>query len=352
MLKFTSINIKELKKETEDAVSITFDIPSEIKENFKFIAGQYITLKTNIDNKEIRRAYSICSSPNSDDITIAIKKVKGGEFSVFATTELEKNHIFKVSPPEGKFILKTDKNNSKNYLAFAAGSGITPIIAMIKDVLETEENSTFTLVFGNKTQEETLFFNELENLKNKFENKLFIQYVFSKEQPKDSLFGRIDSSIVNYTLKKYNTDFDDVFLCGPEQMILTVKDTLLEKDFNENNIHFELFTSKYKNNDNKNTENMKLDGKTEITVILDEETTTFTMKQEKNILNAALEKDLDAPYSCQGGICSSCMAKVTEGKAIMKNNSILSDEEVDEGFILTCEAHPTTEKITIDYDNV
>ena len=174
--------------------------------------------------------------------------------------------------------------------------------------------------------------------------------MFSREQPKNSLFGRIDSAIVNYVLKKHQNQFNEVYLCGPEQMILTVKDTLLDKGFDENNIHFELFKSKYKKDNNKNIEHMKLDGKTEITVLLDDEKTTFTMKQEENILNAALDKDLDAPYSCQGGICSSCMAKVTEGKAIMKNNSILSDEEVAEGYILTCEAHPTTDKITIDYD--
>ncbi len=348
MAEYYSLKIAELKKETEKAVSIKFDVPKELKSKFNFIAGQYITLKTVINNENIRRAYSIYSSPNSNEISIAIKQVKGGDFSVFATTELTKDYLFEVSTPEGSFILETDKNNIKNYLAFASGSGITPILSMIKSVLETEKQSTFTLVFGNKSRKETLFYDEINKLIKQYKNQFFVQYVFSKEQPENSLFGRIDSSIVNYILKKVQFKFDEVFLCGPEQLIETVKDTLLAKDFNENQIHFELFKSKYKK---ENTmENLKLDGETEITILLDDETTSFTMKQSENILNAALDKDLDAPYSCQGGICSSCMAKVTEGKAIMKNNSILSDEEVAEGFVLTCEAHPTTDKIIIDYD--
>ena len=348
MAKFYSLDIKELKKETKDAVSITFDIPSNLQNEFKFIAGQYITLKTIINKEEVRRAYSICSSPKSNEITVAVKQVKGGTFSVFATTELTKNTKIEVAAPEGKFILKTDKSNSNNYLAFAAGSGITPIMAMIKDVLETESNSTFTLVFGNKSTYETIFFDEINALKETYKNRFFVQYVYSKEQPKNSLFGRIDNSTVNYILKQRKVDFSSVFLCGPEQMIFTVKDTLLENNFNEDNIHFELFTSKKK--DKEEIINEVLKGETEITILLDDETTTFTMKQDDNILSAALNKGLDAPYSCQGGICSSCLAKVTEGKAVMKKNSILSEEEVAEGYILTCEAHPTTAKIIIDYD--
>jgi len=352
MSKFHSLKIKSIKRETKDAVSITFDVPNELKTEFQFVAGQYITLKTTIDNQEVRRAYSLCSSPNLGEITIAVKQIKGGNFSVFATTKLKEGDTVEVSKPEGKFVLKTNSSNNKNYLAFAAGSGITPIMSMIKDVLETEKNSTFTLVFGNKSTYETIFFDEINQLAKQYNTRFFVQYVFSKEQPKDSLFGRIDSSIVNYILKQRKVIFNEVFLCGPEQMIITVKDTLLVKDYAENNIHFELFKSKYKKEENTMNENLKLDGESEITILLDDENTTFKMKQSENILTAALAEDLDAPYSCQGGICSSCMAKVVEGKAVMKSNSILSEEEVAEGYILTCEAHPTTPKIVIDYDDV
>lgn len=354
MSKFHSLKIKNVKKETKDAVSITFNIPTHLKEEFKFTAGQYITLKTTINGGEVRRAYSLCSSPKSGEITVAVKKIEGGVFSVYATNNLKKEDVLEVSAPEGKFILNTDSaNNNNNYLAFSAGSGITPIMAMIKDVLETELNSTFTLVFGNKSTYETIFFDEINLLKERYSTQFFVQYVFSKEQPEGSLFGRIDQSVVNYILKQRTVNFKEIFLCGPEQMILIIKDTLIERDFNESNIHFELFTASEKHTEvNKDLENVSLDSETEITVILDDETSTFIMKQANNILVSALQEDLDAPYSCQGGICSSCLAKVTKGKAIMKNNSILSESEVAEGYILTCEAHPTTPKITIDYDDI
>ena len=344
MATFYPLHIKDIIQETEDAVSITFTIPDALKNVFTFIAGQYITIKTTLKNQEVRRAYSICSSPNSGEITVAVKRIEGGNFSVYATTELKKGTTMDVSPPEGKFILESASENNKNYLAFTAGSGVTPIMAMIKDVLETEKNSTFTVVFGNKSAKSALFYNALNLLQKEHPTSFFMTHLFSQEKVDNALFGRIDASVVNTIMEK-NEAFSDVFLCGPEEMILTVKDTLEQKGFPENKIHFELFTKK-----ESSSENTALDGESEITILLDDETTTFKMQQNDNILKAALAKDLDAPYSCQGGICSSCLAKITEGKAIMKSNSILSKEEVEEGYILTCEAHPTTAKITIDYD--
>lgn len=344
MATFHPLQIKNIVQETADAVSITFNIPDDLRKTFSFIAGQYITIKATLKKKEIRRAYSICSSPKSGEITVAVKRIEGGNFSVFATTELKIDAILEVAAPEGKFILETASENTKNYIAFAAGSGVTPIMAMIKDVVDTEPNSKFTIVFGNKSSKSTLFFKELNLLKENNPNSLFITYLFSQEETKDAIFGRIDASIVNSIIEK-NKACDDVFLCGPEEMILTVKDALAQNNISEDKIHFELFTKK--EGASKNT---SLNGETEITVILDDDTTSFTMQQSDNILKAALAKDLDAPYSCQGGVCSSCLAKITEGKAIMKNNNILSDEEVEQGYILTCEAHPTTSKIVIDYD--
>ncbi len=350
MSKFHSLKIKEVKRETKDAISIVFDIPDKLKEVFTFIAGQYITLKITINNQEVRRAYSICSSPNSNEIRVAVKAVQGGNFSIYATRQLKTGDEIEVAAPEGKFILETNTNNTKNYLAFGAGSGITPIMAMIKAVLENEPNSKMVLVYGNKSTYETIFFDEINTLKNNHPSRFFVQYVYSKEQPKNSLFGRIDTSTVNYVLKQHDYKFNDTFLCGPEQMIHTVSETLKEKGFLPENIHFELFTaSKTKS---EVTENLKLDGETEIKILLDDEETNFTMQQKTNILEAALKEGLDAPYSCQGGICSSCIAKVTEGKVTMDKNTILSEEELASGFILTCQAHPTTEKVTIDYDDL
>lgn len=351
MSKFHKLTIKEIKKETEKAISVLFEIPSNLKEEFKFIAGQYVTIKAEINGEEVRRAYSICSSPTTDKIRIAIKAVDNGTFSVFACNNLKEGDALEVSKPEGKFLIETLKNNNNNYLGIAAGSGITPIMAMIKAVLIEEPNSTFTLIYGNKTQVDTIFKNEIEQLQNQYSNQFFIQYVFSREGVPNALFGRIDKGNLTYLLKnKFKEQvFDAAYLCGPETMIENSKSILLENGLEESNIHFELFTTPT----STDTKPLKsFEGSCEITVLVDDEETTFTMDAKNTILTAALKEGLDAPYSCQGGICSSCMAKITEGSAVMEKNTILTDSEIKEGIVLTCQAHPTSQKITVDYDNV
>lgn len=347
MAQFHKLTIKEIKKETQNAVSITFDIPTELKNDFTFIAGQYVTIKKELDGKELRRAYSICAEPASNELKIAVKAVDNGSFSVYATTLLKQGDVLEVSKPEGRFTFEPQAN--KNYIAFAAGSGITPIMAMVKSAIK--ENCTFTLIYGNKSSEKTIFKAELDELSANNSN-LNVHYVYSQQNDNDVLFGRIDTGNTNYFLKnKYkNTYFDEAFLCGPEEMIKTVTETLIENKINKENIHYELFSVSVDETSEGNS-NIP-EGNTEITVLLDDEETTFVMNQQKNILDAALKEDLDAPYSCQGGVCSSCLAKVTEGKAVMTKNEILTDDELEQGLILTCQAHPTTAKITIDFDDV
>jgi ring-1,2-phenylacetyl-CoA epoxidase subunit PaaE len=351
MSKFHKLSIKEITAETENAVSVLFEIPTNLKEEFKFIAGQYVTIKTEIKEQEVRRAYSICSSPNSNELKIAIKAVKNGFFSVFACENLKEGDQLEISKPEGKFLLETSKSNDKNYLGIAAGSGITPVMAMIKAVLTEEPNSTFTLVYGNRTLADTIFKNELEQLQNQYPNQFFVQYLYSREQQPNALFGRIDEGNLNYVLKNKFKDkvFDVSYLCGPETMIENAKTTLLANGLKEETIHFELFTSP---TSSENISTNKFEGSCEITVLVDDEETTFTMDSKSTILKASLKEGVDAPFSCQGGICSSCMAKITEGSAIMEKNTILTDAEVKEGIVLTCQAHPTSQKITVDYDNV
>jgi len=220
---------------------------------------------------------------------------------------------------------------------------------MIKTVLE-ETTSTFTLIYGNKSINDTIFYTELNQLKTDYPNQFKLHYVFSRERQEDILFGRVDKGNTNFYIKNKYADvsFDEAFLCGPEEMIQIVSETLKENKLAEENIHFELFTA---STSEENTDQIK-DGETEVKVLLDDEETSFSMKQTDTILAASLRNQLDAPYSCQGGVCSSCIAKVTEGKAVMTKNSILSDEELEEGFILTCMAHPTTPKVTIDFDDV
>lgn len=347
MSEFHQLTIKNIIKETANAVSLLFEVPSHLKNDFKFEAGQYITLKTVINNEEVRRAYSICSTPESGVLQVAIKAVEKGVFSTYATNVLKVGDVLEVMPPEGNFKIVPKPNT--NYIAFAAGSGITPILSMIKSVLAQQSSATFTLIYGNKSAAETMFKSELDTLNAEYEN-FNLAYIFSRERTDEALFGRIDKSIVNFHVKNKfkEISFHHAFLCGPESMIELVSETLTSNGFNKKNIHFELFTSTAIE---ENLDKIK-EGFTAITVLLDNEETTFTMQQSDDILSATLRNDLDSPYSCQGGVCSSCLAKVTEGKAVMTKNSILTDSEVEEGLILTCQAHPTTPTIAIDFDDV
>ena len=348
MATFYKVFIKEIKQETANAVSVVFDIPENLKAQFQFTAGQYVTLQKEINGEQIRRAYSICSTPKSGEIRVAIKTVENGIFSGYATSQLKVGDEIEITIPEGRFLLKPQAN--KNYIGFTAGSGITPILSMVKSVLENEPTATFTLVYGNKSVADTIFYDELNALKETYSHQLKLHYIFSREEVKNQLRGRIDKNVTNYFVKNMykETTFNASFLCGPEEMIHAVSATLQENYFSKENIYFELFTVSI---DEDAVSEIK-EGNSEITVLLDDEETTFTMTQTDDILAASLRNDLDPPYSCQGGVCSSCLAKVTEGKAVMTKNSILTASEVDEGLILTCQAHPTTQKITIDFDDV
>lgn len=349
MSKFYPLKIKEIIRETSQAVSLSFEIPENLKEEFNFEAGQYVTIRTKADGEEIRRAYSLCSAPNSDEFKVTVKEVEGGRFSVIANNKLVAGDILEVHPPEGKFVLKPSSDR-KNYAAFAAGSGITPILSIIKTVLRDEAHSKFVLTYGNKSADDTIFFKELLKLQAEFPHRLFIEFIYSRTREENAHFGRIETSTVNYILKNKFQDhpFDKFYLCGPEPMIKHVSEVLKDNGVREEQILFELFT---------NTEEEKeiqgdTDGQTKVTVLIDDEEYSFDMDRKEVVLDVALENDIDVPYSCQGGICSSCMARITEGKAEMSKNQILTDDEIEEGFILTCQAHPTTPSLKVDFDDL
>ena len=347
---FHKLRVKEVRRETVDAVSVAFDVPNELEKEFRFLPGQYITIQKNLEDSLLRRAYSICSSPDSGELRVAIKYVDKGRFSNFANHILKEGDTLDVAGPEGRFVLEVDASNQKDYLAIAAGSGITPVISMIKAVLQNEKDSRFVLIYGSKSGEKTIFKNELDELVDSSNGRFQVQFVYSQIISDKALFGRIDAKLVKKQLKnKFSGwNFDTYFLCGPEEMIDDSKSMLIKNGINEDAIKFELFSStSYKKEVTKS-----LSGNTEIIVVLDDEETTFEMRMDELILDAALAKGLDAPYSCQGGVCSSCLAKVVEGKAVMERNTILDEEEIEEGLILTCQAHPITSKIKIDYDDV
>lgn len=350
MSDFYSLKIKEIIRETPQAVSIAFNIPEDLKSDFSFKAGQYITIKTQVDGKEIRRAYSLCSPPYGDSFKVTVKEVKGGKFSVIANNKLQAGDTLEVHPPEGKFVFEPSERDKPGiYAAFAAGSGITPVLSILKTVLDREPLSRFVLVYGNKTPDETIFFKELLELQLKYPDRLFIEFVYSQCKEENCHYGRIDSSTVNYVIRNKfkNEDFEKFYLCGPEEMIDLVKEVLLKNGVEEKKITFELFSTS-----DEGEVKADLEGVTQLTVLVDDEETTFSMPQTTTVLEAALDQGLDVPYSCQGGICSSCVARVTEGEATMKKNSILVDSEIEEGLVLTCQAHPTTPNLKVDYDDV
>jgi ring-1,2-phenylacetyl-CoA epoxidase subunit PaaE len=350
MSSFLKLIIKEVRRETKDAVSILFNVPEELKPNYAFIAGQYINLRLKLDGEEIRRAYSICSSPESGELRIAVKAVKNGVFSQFANNKLKAGDALEVGKPEGKFMFEPKADRQKNYAAFASGSGITPVMSIIKSVMKSEPKSSFVLVYGNKTPEGTIFQQELHDLQLKYVSRLFVHNIYSQAKVENALFGRIDKSTVNFVLnnKHKELDFDKFYLCGPEAMIENVTEVLKEKNVKESAIKFELFTT----SSHETAIKESLEGHSKITVLVDDEETTFEMSQKQTILEAALKQGIDAPYSCQGGICSSCLARVTSGTIEMAKNSILTDGEIAAGLVLTCQAHPTSESVYIDYDDV
>ncbi|NJB37099.1 ferredoxin--NADP reductase [Croceivirga sp. JEA036] len=349
MSDFHPLSVAAVTNLTPNSVALTFNVPENLKETFSFTAGQYITIKKTVNGNEVRRAYSISSAPSSGKLTVGIKKVEGGTFSVYANDEIKVGDVLEVMPPEGRFVFEPS-NQTKHVAAFAAGSGITPIISIAQTVLESHEENTFVLVFGNQTPAETMYHTALLELKGQFQSRLHIEWVYSKSTEPDCLFGRIEKSTVNLILKNKfkDTTFDAFYLCGPEAMINTVSDTLKEGGVAEDKIHFELFTS----SETEDTLAQNLEGATQVEVLLDDETFNLNVEKKTILLDAILKEDIDAPYSCQGGVCSSCIARVTEGKAEMVKNQILTDGEIAEGLILTCQAHATTPTLKIDFDDV
>lgn len=350
MSQFHTLKVQQLDKITDKAVKIAFAVPQELKSDYAFKAGQYITIKKKFDAEELRRDYSICSAANGDTLEVAVKAVEKGRFSNYANNTLTVGDTLEVSVPHGRFTLTTNPKNERTVVAFAAGSGITPIMSILKTLLHEEPKSKMVLVYGNKHVQDAMFLNDLLTLQLYYPKRFRLHFVYSQAQEEDALFGRINKSVVNYIVKnKYKDEtLDSFYLCGPEEMINTVKDVLLEDQISEETIHFELFTVPAATE----SKTIVATGETKVTVIIDEEEVSFTMPQEQTILEAALKNKIDAPYSCQGGVCCSCLARLKEGAAVMRQNSVLTDGEIAEGLILTCQAQPTSPSIVVDYDDI
>lgn len=352
---FHKLTVKEIKKQTGDCVSVSFDIPKELQNDFSFTQGQNITLKKIIDGEEVRRSYSICTAPFENELTVAVKKVDGGKFSSYANDILKSGDEMEVMSPTGKFNTVLNVDNKKNYVAFAAGSGITPVISIIKTTLQTEPQSNFTLIFANRNKASIIFFEELEGLKNKYLQRFnFINLLTREKTDADIFFGRIDTEKLKQLGKliDYNKQ-DEFFICGPEEMIFCVKDFLEAKSIDKKKIHFELFTTPGVNKEKSTAGKKETDNKIKSTIQikLDGRTVDFPMGFESgSILDAALKQGADLPFACKGGVCCTCKAKLVEGKVEMDVHWGLEEEEIRQGYILTCQSHPVTEKVVIDFD--
>lgn len=351
MSMFHRLKVIDIKNETSDTVSVAFEIPEGDKNTFDYTSGQYLTLKFDINGNDERRSYSMCSSPFSGEpIRIAVKRVDKGLVSNHINDVIKVGDQIEVMPPQGNFTLETSLEQ-KTYVAFAAGSGITPIWSMIKSVLDNEPGSKFVLFYGNKTSDSSIFKNEIDSLTGE---RLSVYHILSREETSNSITnGRIDKNKATELLKS-NLDLlksKAFFICGPEEMIFNVKDVLQSLGVSEDKIKFELFTTPVLLAAEKEVEVSNFTGIAKVKVIYDEEEVTFDLSSDgENVLEAAMRHDVDAPFSCKGAVCCTCKAKVTEGKMIMDANYALSDEEVAEGFVLACQAHPASENVVLDFD--
>ena len=354
---FYPLRIKKINKETDQCVSVEFEIPESLSNSFQFKQGQSLTMRTNLAGEEVRRTYSLCSSPLDKKWKVAIKKVEGGLFSSFANEDLKEGDELDVMEPVGKFYTELNPTNKKKYLAFAAGSGITPVISIIKTTLRTEPQSTFTLVYGNRSRSSIIFFEELEGLKNKFIDRFSFINILSRERTETPInFGRIDIGKLTELEKLIDyKKMDEIFICGPEEMIFCVKNFLEQKDISEKKIHFELFTTsgqKKKSGVGSQESGVKEGPQSKITVKVDGRSFDFdlSLNSDITILDAALKEGADLPFACKGGMCCTCKAKLTEGEVEMDVHWGLEHEEVEQGYILTCQSHPKTEKVIVDFD--
>jgi ring-1,2-phenylacetyl-CoA epoxidase subunit PaaE len=355
MSKFYPLTVSKVRKETRDTIAVTFAVPDELRDSFKYQQGQHLTLRAMVGGEDLRRSYSICSAVQDDTLRVAIKRTPGGQFSTWANEELQPGMTLEVMPPMGHFNVPLDSNNEKHYLAFAAGSGITPILSIIKTTLLTEPRSKFTLVYGNRASSSVIFKEEITDLKDVYMNRLNLVYVMSREQQDIELFnGRITKEKVAQFLKHWVRveDVDVAFICGPEDMMHGVSAALQEAGMPKSNIKIELFAASIPKHQHKpRVLDKDVRHDTQVTVIMDGNATTFTMEKDKeSILDAGIKAGIDMRYSCKGGVCSTCRCKVLDGQVEMDVNYALEDYEVARGFVLSCQSFPITDNVVVDFD--
>ena len=355
MSKFYSLPVAKVQQQTRDTIAVTFDIAPELASSFAYQQGQHLTLRTMIDGEDVRRSYSICSAVQDNSVRVAIKRTQGGLFSSWANEHLKPGMTLDVMPPMGHFNVALDPDRARHYVAFAAGSGITPILSIVKTTLMAEPNSSFTLFYGNRASSSVIFKDELSDLKDIYTSRLKLAYVMSREQQDIELFnGRITKEKCEQFLKHWIRieDIDVAFICGPEDMMQGVSAALQEAGMPKEHIKVELFAASIPKHQHKpRAFEAGVRHETEVTVIMDGNAASFSMDKDKeSILDAGLRAGIDMRYSCKGGVCSTCRCKLVEGKVDMDANYALEDYEVARGFVLSCQSFPVTDKVVIDFD--
>jgi ring-1,2-phenylacetyl-CoA epoxidase subunit PaaE len=355
MAKFYTIPVSDIYKETKDCSVITFGIPDDLKNEFQYKQGQHLTLRALINGEEVRRSYSLCSSPIENKWQVAVKKIEDGVFSTFVNDTLKKGDTIEVMPPNGVFFTEVNPNQAKNYIAFAAGSGITPILSIIKTHLALEPNSTFKLFYLNRSVKSIVFKEEIELLKNTYFGRFEIFHFLTKEHRSIELLnGRFTKEKLQVLTDKIIDvpNVDECFVCGPEEMIFLIRDQMVAAGLAKEKVHFELFYTGNSEEDkvrvNKILEK-KVEG-TDVTILDGGKEFHFTMGADfDNILDGALAAGADLPFACKGGVCSTCRCKVIEGTVEMKMNYALDEKELENHYVLSCQAVPTSGKIVVDF---
>ncbi len=355
---FHALQITDIRPETPECISIAFQVPDALIQEYQFTQGQNVTLRTTLEGEELRRSYSICSSPADHELRVAVKKAEFGKFSTWANNTLKKGDLLDVLPPTGTFYTDLNPAHKKNYIAFVAGSGITPVISIIKTTLAIEPGSSFTLVYGNRNRANIIFKEQLEALKNRYMHRFSLHHILSREKTEAGIYhGRINTEKCKALGEKLINihDAGDIFLCGPEAMIFDIKNWLEQEGIDKKKIHFELFSTpeqKFRTGNQPSAVKTGAGGKvSRITVRLDGVSFDFDLAfNGEPVLDAALKQGADLPYACKGGVCSTCKARLLEGKVDMDTNYALEEDEVNAGYILTCQSHPRSEKIMVDFD--
>ncbi|MEZ5790573.1 MAG: 2Fe-2S iron-sulfur cluster-binding protein [Nitratireductor sp.] len=355
MARFFPLTVTEIRPETRDAVAITLTPAEADREAFRYVQGQYLTFRKEFDGEELRRSYSICTGVDENTLRIGVKRVQGGAFSNWANTELKPGDVVEAMPPAGEFNAPIEPESDRNYLMFAGGSGITPVLGLIRTLLLREPRSRITLVYANRSVNTIMFREELEDLKNIHLGRLAILHVLENDtQDLDLFTGRVDGAKIKRLFNGWidPKSVDMAFICGPEPMMLAIAEALRENGIDNSRIKFELFKTALRRNGKAAASVVEDDGpKVELTITLDGTTRSLQMPRKGvSVLEAALASDMDAPWSCRAGVCSTCRAKVLEGEFELEANYALEDYEIEQGYVLTCQCHPLGDKLVVDYD--